>query len=68
MKTIKLSISVYLITLCFALLLPTSSAYATFLWKLIISQIYAVPALLITMLLCIVFRGSTFIDIEERQE
>ncbi|MBQ0140263.1 MAG: DUF4017 family protein [Kurthia sp.] len=66
MKTIKLSISVYFITLCIALLLPTSSEYATFAWKLIISQIYAIPALLLTMLLCIIFRSSPFI--EERQE
>lgn len=66
MKTIKLAISVYILTTLFALLLPTSSDYATFLWKIAISQIYAIPALLITLLLCIIFRDPTFI--EERQD
>lgn len=66
MKMMKLAFSVYMITMSIALLLPTSSAYTTFLEKLLISQIYAVPAVLIAMLIYVIFREDSYI--EERQE
>lgn len=37
----------YVIVLIIALILPASEGYNTFVWKLIIGQIYAIPAFFI---------------------
>lgn len=66
MKMMKLAFSVYLIALSISLLLPTSSAYTAFYEKLLISQIYAVPAVLMSMLIYVIFREDSYV--EERQE
>lgn len=62
MKMMKLVFSVYLITLSIALLLPISSSYTTLLEKLFISQIYTIPAVLITMLIHVIFREDLYIE------
>lgn len=70
LKSLKIAFSVYTIVMIIALFLPTSSEYSTFFWKLIISQIYAIPALLITLLVYIVCRNNPYLEevIEESTE
>lgn len=58
MKSFKLSLTLYVIALMISFFLTTSTEYNTFLWKLVIGQVFAIPAFLITLLLCIVFRDQ----------
>lgn len=66
MKSLKIACSVYTIVMIIALFLPTSSDYYTFYSKIIISQIYAVPAFLLSLMFYIVCRNQVYI--EESQE
>lgn len=50
MKTI-VPIIVYLIALVISVFLPASEGYDTFRWKLLVGQAYAIPALIITILI-----------------
>lgn len=71
MKSLKIGLTVYAIVMIIALFLPTSSDYSTFIWKVIISQIYAIPALLITLIVYIVCRNNPYLEevvIEETTE
>lgn len=62
LKSLKIACSVYTIVLIIALFLPTSSMYTTFFSKLSIAQIYAIPAMLFTLLIYIVCRNQPFIE------
>ncbi|MEK5080770.1 DUF4017 family protein [Solibacillus sp. FSL W7-1436] len=46
-------ISVYLIVCLIAVILPASDGYNTIGWKLLIGQVYAIPALFIAILISV---------------
>ena len=48
-------ISVYVIICIIAVMLPASDGYDSFGWKLFVGQLYALPALAIATLLCLLF-------------
>ncbi|OCS89230.1 DUF4017 family protein [Caryophanon latum] len=48
-------ISVYVIICIIAVMLPASDGYDSFGWKLFVGQLYALPALAIAALLCLLF-------------
>ena len=50
MKKIFLPVSVYLIVCIIVILLPTSDGYNTIGWKLFFGQIYAIPVLIVAIL------------------
>lgn len=56
MKSFKLSLTLYAVTLFVSFFLTTSTDYNSFLWKLVIGQVFAIPVFLLSLLLCIVFR------------
>lgn len=51
MSKFILPLVVYVLVLAITTLLPTSEGYDVLTWKLVIGQIYAIPALLITYLI-----------------
>ncbi|MEK4699351.1 DUF4017 family protein [Solibacillus sp. FSL R7-0668] len=51
MKKILLPLAAYLVVCLIAILLPASDGYNTIGWKLLVGQIYAIPALIIGILI-----------------
>ena len=47
MRKMIVPLLAYLIVCIIAVLIPASEGYNTFLWKLFVGQIYAIPALII---------------------
>ena len=51
MLKIILPILIYIIVCVASIFLPSSEGYDTILWKLLVGQVYAIPSLIITILL-----------------
>lgn len=49
MKKILLPLAAYLVVCLIAILLPASDGYNTIGWKLLVGQIYAIPAFIIAI-------------------
>ena len=45
MRLVPIIVYIFVVVIC--LILPSSEGYDTFLWKLLIAQIYAIPSLIV---------------------
>lgn len=60
MKKVIIPISVYLIVNIVILLLPVSEGYESITWRLFIGQIYAIPALILSIVISyLIFKKTT---------
>ena len=48
MRLVPLIVYIFVVLIC--LLLPSSEGYNTFLWKLLIAQIYAIPIFIVALI------------------
>lgn len=60
MKSMMPSIAIYFLIVLVCLLLPSSDGYDTFLWKWLIAQIYAIPSLIMALLIQKYFFKKSF--------